>query len=75
MTATEGHGGADAESAGDEASQQAGTRRLRPTQSSWAADHVPLIVLALVVVVLGIAGAVSNDDVTCPGGATTCNVP
>lgn len=30
---------------------------------------------ALIVVVLGIVGAVSNDNVTCPGGATSCNVP
>ncbi len=73
--ATEGHDGPGADPAGDEAGPEVSTRKLRSSQSSWAADNVPLIVLALVVVVLGIIGAVSNDSVTCPGGATSCNVP
>ncbi|MGW1564544.1 hypothetical protein ACWCQ1_50195 [Streptomyces sp. NPDC002144] len=75
MTATERHDGPDADPAGDEASPQLSARKARASQSSWAADNVPLIVLALIVVVLGIIGAVSNDSVTCPGGATSCNVP
>lgn len=42
---------------------------------SWAADNVPVIILALVVLVLMIAGSASNDNVTCPGGTASCGVP
>ncbi|MER5856285.1 MULTISPECIES: hypothetical protein [unclassified Streptomyces] len=68
MMATEGHDEPDAEPAAD-------TPKARFEQGSWAADNVPLIVLALIVVVLGIAGGMSNDNVTCPGGASSCGVP
>jgi hypothetical protein len=75
MMATDGHDEPDAEPAVDHASPPASTPKPRRDQGSWAADNVPLIVLALVVVVLAIAGGMSNDNVTCPGGATSCGVP
>ncbi|MGW0966615.1 hypothetical protein [Streptomyces sp. NPDC002516] len=73
--ATAGHGGPDAEPARDEANSQPGTPKPAREHGSWAADNVPWIVLALIVLVLGIVGATSNDDVTCPGGTTSCGAP
>ncbi|GGW65805.1 hypothetical protein GCM10010381_58680 [Streptomyces xantholiticus] len=49
--------------------------RSRPDQGSWASDNVPVILLALIVLVLMIAGGMSNDNVTCPGGASSCGYP
>lgn len=45
----------------------------KPTQSRGGT--APLIILALIVLALVIAGAASNDDVTCPGGASSCGAP
>lgn len=73
--ATAGHEGSGAESARDKASAPPSAPKPPREQGSWAADNVPLIILALIVLVLGIAGLASNDSVTCPGGATSCGSP
>lgn len=73
--ATAGHDGPGAEPAHDKASPPPGAPKPPREHGSWAADNVPLIILALIVLVLGIAGAASNDSVTCPGGATSCGTP
>ncbi len=73
--ATETHDGPGPEPARDHASPQPSTPKPPREQGGWAADHVPLIMLALIVLVLGIAGAASNDSVTCPGGARSCGIP
>lgn len=73
--ATAGHDGPGAEPAGDDASPQSSAPKPPHEHGSWAADHVPLIILALIVLALGIAGLASNDSVTCPGGATNCGAP
>ena len=73
--AAEGHGGPGAEPTRDSVSPQPSTPKPAREQGSWAADNIPVIILALLVLVLGIAGAVSNDSVTCPGGATSCGTP
>lgn len=72
---TEAHDSSDAEPAGGNASSQCSTPKPAREQGGWAADQVPLIVLALIVVVLEIMGGMSNDDVTCPGRASSCGVP
>ena len=47
----------------------------RDPDISWAADNIPWIVLALLVLGLMCLGASSNDDITCPGGSTSCSFP
>lgn len=73
--ATAGHDESGAEPARDHASPPPSAPKPPREQGSWAADNIPLIILAIIVVVLGIAGLTSNDDVTCPGGATSCGAP
>lgn len=73
--ATAGHDEPGAEPARDNASPQPSAPKPPREHGSWAADNVPLIILALIVLVLGIAGLASNDSVTCPGGATGCGSP
>lgn len=73
--ATAGHDGPGTEPARDNASPQPGTPKPPREPGSWAADNVPLIILALIVLVLGIVGLASNDSVTCPGGAASCGTP
>ncbi|MFD6551631.1 hypothetical protein [Streptomyces sp. NPDC058398] len=75
MVVTEGHGEHEAESTRDNVSPQPKDPKRQRDQGSWAADNVPVIILALIVLVLGIAGMASNDSVTCPGGATSCGIP
>ncbi|MEU9137468.1 hypothetical protein AB0D33_16125 [Streptomyces sp. NPDC048404] len=72
---TEGHDGPDAEPARDTAGPQPSTPKPPREHGSWAADNVPGIILALIVLVLGLAAATSGDNVNCPGGATSCGVP
>lgn len=72
---TAGHDGPGAEPARDNASPRPSAPKPSRERGSWAADNVPWIILALVVLVLGIAGMTSNDNVTCPGGATSCGSP
>ncbi|MER5402907.1 hypothetical protein [Streptomyces sp. NPDC002599] len=72
---TEGHDGPGAEPERDTASPQPSAPKHPREHGSWAADNVPGIILALIVLVLMLAGAVSNDNVTCPGGATSCGAP
>jgi hypothetical protein len=72
---TEGNGVPGAEPARDNVSPQPNAPKPPREQDSWAADNVPVIILALIVLVLMIAGAASNDSVTCPGGATSCGTP
>lgn len=67
--------GPDAEPTRDCASPQPGPPNPQRDHGSWAAENVPVIILALIVVVLGIAGLASNEGVTCPGGATSCGSP
>lgn len=73
--ATAGHDGPGAEPARDKAGPQLSTPKPPREHGSCAADNVPLIILALIVLVLGIVGLTSNDSGTCPGGATSCGAP
>ena len=73
--ATAEHNGPGAEPIRDDASTQPSAPKPVSRHGSRAADNVPVIVLALIVLVLGIAGLASNDSVTCPGGATSCGTP
>jgi hypothetical protein len=72
---TEGSDGPGAEAARDKTSPRPSVPKPPRDQGSWAADNVPVIILALIVLVLGIVGMASNDSVTCPGGATSCGTP
>lgn len=72
---TEGHDGPGAEPARDTASPRPSAPKPPRENGGWAADNVPVIILALIVLVLMIAGSASNDSVTCPGGATSCGIP
>jgi hypothetical protein len=49
--------------------------RLQYHEGSWASEHVPLILLVVIVLVLVFAGMMSSDTVTCPGGASSCGYP
>ncbi|MFD7938324.1 hypothetical protein ACFV4T_27975 [Streptomyces sp. NPDC059755] len=72
---TAGHDGPDAEPVRDDASPQPSAPKPPREQGSWASENVPLIILALIVLVLGLVGLTSNDNVTCPGEATSCGSP